>query len=276
MLNPLRALTLGGLLLFSTLGHAAPAAPDALRIGYQKGSVSMVLAKSHQLLEQRYPQTHISWIEFPAGPQMLEALNVGSIDIGSTGDIPPIFAQAAGADLVYIGAEPPKPKAEVILVAQGSPIHNVAAAFQQGNVDAWAIWDPYYSAALLQGGARVLTDGTDLKQTGSFYLASRPYAERNGAFIEGVLDTFTQADALTHSQRAQSITLLAKTMGLPEAVIASYLDHRPPTAVTPVSAETAARQQQTADLFYENKLVPQKVDIRARIWQPTATQGAKS
>nr|VXZ86454.1 Putative aliphatic sulfonates-binding protein precursor [Klebsiella pneumoniae] len=92
MLNPLRALTLGGLLLFSTLGHAAPAAPDALRIGYQKGSVSMVLAKSHQLLEQRYPQTHISWIEFPAGPQMLEALNVGSIDIGSTGDIPPIFA----------------------------------------------------------------------------------------------------------------------------------------------------------------------------------------
>jgi DNA helicase-2/ATP-dependent DNA helicase PcrA len=27
MLNPLRALTLGGLLLFSTLGHAAPAAP---------------------------------------------------------------------------------------------------------------------------------------------------------------------------------------------------------------------------------------------------------
>ena len=287
MLNPLRALTLGGLLLFSTLGHAAPAAPDALRIGYQKGSVSMVLAKSHQLLEQRYPQTHISWIEFPAGPQMLEALNVGSIDIGSTGDIPPIFAQAAGADLVYIGAEPPKPKAEVILVAQGSPIHNVAelkgkkvafqkgssshnlllralqlaglkfsdiqpvylapadarAAFQQGNVDAWAIWDPYYSAALLQGGA---------------------------------LDTFTQADALTHSQRAQSITLLAKTMGLPEAVIASYLDHRPPTAVTPVSAETAARQQQTADLFYENKLVPKKVDIRARIWQPTATQGAKS
>lgn len=45
---------------------------------------------------------------------MLEALNVGSIDIGSTGDIPPIFARAAGADLVYIGAEPPKPKAEVI------------------------------------------------------------------------------------------------------------------------------------------------------------------
>ena len=255
MLNPLRALTLGGLLLFSTLGHAAPAAPDALRIGYQKGSVSMVLAKSHQLLEQRYPQTHISWIEFPAGPQMLEALNVGSIDLGSTGDIPPIFAQAAGADLVYVGVEPAKPKAEVILVPENSELKSVAdlkghkvafqkgssshnlllralqeaglkftdiqpvyltpadarAAFQQKNVDAWAIWDPYYSAALLQGGVRVLKDGTTLKQTGSFYLAARPYAEKNGAFIQQVLDTFSQADALTQSQRQESIVLLRES-----------------------------------------------------------------
>ena len=51
---------------------------------------------------------------------------------------------------------------------------------------------PYYSAALLQGGVRVLKDGTDLNQTGSFYLAARPYAEKNGAFIQGVLATFSE------------------------------------------------------------------------------------
>lgn len=73
-----------------------------------------------------------------------------------------------------------------------------------------------------------------------------------------MLDTFSQADALTLSQRQQSITLLAKTMGLPEPVIASYLDHRPPTTITPVSASVAALQQQTADLFYDNRLVPKK------------------
>lgn len=312
-------LLLGGLLTLSAWAQAAEPAPEALRIGYQKGSVSMVLAKSHGLLEQRYPHTKISWIEFPAGPQMLEALNVGSIDLGSTGDIPPIFAQAAGADLVYVGVEPPKPKAEVILVAEDSPIKSVAdlkghkvafqkgssshnlllralqqaglkfsdiqpvflspadarAAFQQHNVDAWAIWDPYYSAALLQGGVRVLKDGTTLKQTGSFYLAARPYAEKHGAFIQGVLDTFSAADALTISQRDESVALFAKTMGLPQPVIATYFDHRPPTKITPVNEATAALQQQTADLFYENHLVPKKVDIRSRIWQPTQ-EGAKS
>jgi sulfonate transport system substrate-binding protein len=314
-------LAFAGLLSLSGTVNAAPSAPDQLRIGYQKGSVSMVLAKSHQFLEQRYPQTKFSWIEFPAGPQLLEALNVGSVDLGSTGDIPPIFAQAAGADLVYVGSEPAKPKAEVILVPENSPLKTVAdlkghkvafqkgssshnlvlralqkaglkftdiqpaylspadarAAFQQGNVDAWAIWDPYYSAALLNGGVRVLTDGSELNQTGSFYLASRPYAEKNGEFLQGVLKTFSDADDLTRTQRAESVTLLARTMGLPEPVIATYFDHRPPTDITPVSAETAQKQQKTADLFYDNHLVPKKVDIRTRIWQPTGTaKGDKS
>ena len=320
MFKTLTRIGLAGLMALTSLAHAAETAPESLRIGYQKGSVSMVLAKSHQLLEKRFPETKFSWVEFPAGPQMLEALNVGSIDLGSTGDIPPIFAQAAGADLVYVGVEPPKPKAEVILVPENSDIKSVAdlkghkvafqkgssshnlllralqeaglkftdiqpvyltpadarAAFQQKNVDAWAIWDPYYSAALLQGGVRVLKDGTTLKQTGSFYLAARPYAEKNGAFIQGVLDTFTQADALTQSQRQESITLLAKTMGLPEPVIASYLSHRPPTTIAPVNAQVAALQQQTADLFYQNRLVPKQVNIRERIWQPAGKEGAKS
>lgn len=314
-------LAFAGLLSLSGTVSAAPSAPDQLRIGYQKGSVSMVLAKSHQFLEQRYPQTKFSWIEFPAGPQLLEALNVGSVDLGSTGDIPPIFAQAAGADLVYVGSEPAKPKAEVVLVPENSPLKTVAdlkghkvafqkgssshnlvlralqkaglkftdiqpaylspadarAAFQQGNVDAWAIWDPYYSAALLNGGVRVLTDGSELNQTGSFYLASRPYAEKNGEFLQGVLKTFSDADDLTRTQRAESVTLLARTMGLPEPVIATYFDHRPPTDITPVSAETAEKQQKTADHFYDNHLVPKKVDIRTRIWQPTGTaKGDKS
>ncbi|MFD1803032.1 sulfonate ABC transporter substrate-binding protein [Mixta tenebrionis] len=302
------------LLGFSAAAHSAP--PDAIRIGYQKGSVSMVLAKTHRLLEQRYPSTQIRWVEFPAGPQMLEALNVGSIDLGSTGDIPPLFAQAAGADLLYVGAEPPKPQAEVILVAANSPIKTVAdlkghkvalqkgssahnlllralqkaglqfqdiqpiwltpadarAAFQQGNVDAWAIWDPYYSAALQQGNVRVLTDGSALSLTGSFYLASRSYAEAHGAFIQSVLDIFSQADALTQSQRAESIRLLAQSMGLPETVIASYLDHRPPTRITSVSAQTVQAQQRTADLFYQNHLLPVKLDVTRHIWHGATVQ----
>ncbi|MBV6817618.1 sulfonate ABC transporter substrate-binding protein [Rahnella sp. PD12R] len=306
---------IAGLLTSLTLSGTALAQekdPAQLRIAYQKGSVGLVLAKSHQLLEKRFPDTKISWVEFPAGPQILEALNVGSIDLGGTGDLPPLFAQAAGADLLYIGSEPPKPKAEVILVDSNSPIKTVAdlkghkvafqkgssshnlllralqqaglkftdiqpvyltpadarAAFQQHDVDAWAIWDPYYSAAQVQGDVRVLTDGSTLHQTGSFYLAPKKYTEANPQFISAVLDVLTQANALTKTDRAQSITLLSQSMGLPDKVVASYLDHLPDMPITPVSAETEKRQQQTADLFYENHILPKPVEIKDRIWKP--------
>src|SRR5215212_1380280 len=67
----------------------------------------------------------VTWTEFPAGPQLLEGLNVGAIDFGTTGEAPPIFAQAAGAPLVYVGYERPAPEGEAILVPAGSPIASV-------------------------------------------------------------------------------------------------------------------------------------------------------
>jgi sulfonate transport system substrate-binding protein len=51
---------------------------------------------------------------------------VGSIDFGIAGEAPPIFAQAAGADLVYVGYEPPASAGEAILVPKDSPIKTVA------------------------------------------------------------------------------------------------------------------------------------------------------
>src|SRR4029077_17806141 len=64
--------------------------------------------------------------ESPAGPQRREGLNVGSIDFGTVGEAPPIFAQAAGANLVYVANEPAAPRAEAIVVPKGSALKSVA------------------------------------------------------------------------------------------------------------------------------------------------------
>ncbi|CAG2127039.1 Putative aliphatic sulfonates-binding protein [Cupriavidus yeoncheonensis] len=98
-----------------------------LRIGYQKYG-TLTLLKARGTLEKRLaPQgITVKWTEFPAGPQLLEGLNVGAIDFGTVGEAPPIFAQAAGAQLAYIGNEPPAPTAEAIVVPRGSAIRSVA------------------------------------------------------------------------------------------------------------------------------------------------------
>jgi sulfonate transport system substrate-binding protein len=97
-----------------------------LRIGHQKGWLSIL--KGRGTLEKRLTGlgVKLSWTEFNAGPVQLEALNVGSIDFGDVGEAPPIFAQAAGAPLVYAGATVPRPGLEAVIVPPDSAIRRVA------------------------------------------------------------------------------------------------------------------------------------------------------
>ncbi|WP_416421504.1 sulfonate ABC transporter substrate-binding protein [Pseudomonas sp. App30] len=110
-----------------SFGAITQAQADTLRIGYQKYG-TLVLLKARGSLEKRLAAqgVQVQWTEFPGGPQLLEGLNVGSIDFGVTGETPPVFAQAAGADLLYVAHEPPAPNSEAILVPKDSPIKSVA------------------------------------------------------------------------------------------------------------------------------------------------------
>lgn len=94
-----------------------------INIGYQKfGTLNILKAKG--ILEKGLKPLGytVKWTEFPGGPQLLEALNVGSLDFGHTGEAPPIFAQAAEARLVYYADASANPKGEAILVPKNSSI----------------------------------------------------------------------------------------------------------------------------------------------------------
>jgi sulfonate transport system substrate-binding protein len=120
------AIALVSSFLVATSAHAQAA--KELRIGYQKSASLFVLQKAQGTLEKQLAPlgVGVKWVEFPAGPQLLEGPNVGAVDVGYVGEAPPIFAQAAGAKFVYIGFDPAAPRAEAILVAKDSPIRSVA------------------------------------------------------------------------------------------------------------------------------------------------------
>lgn len=121
----LRLLAPLALLLLAPALHAQD---KLLRIGYQKSAGLFVLQKAQGTLEKKLAAQGVAlkWVEFPAGPQLLEGLNVGSVDVGFVGEAPPIFAQAAGAQFLYIGNDPASPEAEAIVVPKDSPIQTVA------------------------------------------------------------------------------------------------------------------------------------------------------
>jgi len=106
---------------------AAAATAKRINIGWQKGGSLAVIAARGELEKTLASRgIGIDWREFPSGPVLLEALNAGSVDFGVVGETPPVFAQAAGVDLVYVGNEPAAPRAEKILVPKDSPLSAVA------------------------------------------------------------------------------------------------------------------------------------------------------
>jgi sulfonate transport system substrate-binding protein len=126
-LQRLSAIALGALAF--TLG-AAPAQAQETAAAHRLPESRQYpgAAQAHGALEKRLQPlgVEVKWAEFAAGPQLLEALNVGSVDFGYVGEAPPVFAQAAGADFVYTAYEIPTPDAEGLLVQKDSPIKSVA------------------------------------------------------------------------------------------------------------------------------------------------------
>jgi len=300
--------------LLMTLSVWVPvqAADQALRVGYQKGGGLLAVLKAQGTLERAFAAQgyHLSWREFQAGPQLLEALNAGSIDVGYTGSPPPIFAQAAGIDLVYLGAEPASEAVEAILVPDVSPIHDVAglrgrkvavqkgssanfllvaalekaglgfkdiqpvylppadarAAFASGSVDAWVVWDPYLAAIQQSQPVRVLADYKGLLHANSFYEGSRRFADAHPAAIQLLLAELAKAGAWANAHKPEVSRILAAQIGLPEAVIATW-QARTRYGATALTPEIIAVQQQTADIFHAQGLIPRAVDVSQAVWQ---------
>ncbi|WP_295516926.1 aliphatic sulfonate ABC transporter substrate-binding protein [uncultured Pseudomonas sp.] len=296
------------------LGVLAPvqAAEQQLRIGYQKGGGLLAVLKAQGTLEQALGAKgyQVTWREFQAGPQLLEALNAGSVDVGYTGSPPPIFAQAAGIDLVYLGAEPASEAVEAIVVPNGSSIHAVGelkgkkvavqkgssanfllvaalnkagltlkdiqpvylapadarAAFANGSVDAWSIWDPYLAAIQQSQPVRVLADYKGLLHANSFYEGSRRYAEAHPQVIQLLLAELAKAGAWANSHKPEVSRILAQQIGLPEPVITTW-QARTGYGVTPLTPAIIATQQKTADIFYDQGLIPRKVDVSQAVWK---------
>lgn len=105
---------------------SAQGALKEIRIGYQKNGV-LVITRQQAALEKHFATQgiEVKWVEFSSGPPMMEAMNVGSVDYGAVGDSPPVFAQAAGAAIVYAAGQPIT-NGQGILVPKDSPIRSIA------------------------------------------------------------------------------------------------------------------------------------------------------
>lgn len=296
----------------------ARAAAKELRIGWQKNGV-LALAKSQGVLEKRFADRGIkvSWSEFTSGPPLLEALGAGALDFGPTGDVPPLFAQAARGNLLYVGTYRGSGQGSAILVHKDSPIqtiadlkgkklafkrgssaHNVtvkvlrqgglkpedvtqldlappdaAAAFKNGSIDAWSIWDPYTAIAEVDPNTRVLTTAEGVVDSWSYFLGNGDFVAENGDLIVEIIDELKKVGGAAQANFDDTVKAIAAITGVPESVTKVVLSRRGADlgAVSTLPDAAIRYQQALADEFYDLKIIPRKLDIASIVWRPKAS-----
>jgi sulfonate transport system substrate-binding protein len=167
------------------------------------------------------------------------------------------------------------------------------AAFNQGSVAAWAVWEPYVSEAVASLGARELVSGADaLNGTGlaggtalsngySLQIANRSSladAGKNAAIADYVVRV-AKANLWAKNHPDQWAGIYAQQTGIPVDIAKIAV---PRIALTPVAVDDAvvASEQRLADAFASAGQLPGKVDFAAYVDRrfnpqiaPLVTQG---
>ena len=200
-----RALLVGTLAVAAAAPFAAMAeGVTVLKIGYQKTNLPVIAQQQRSIETALEPLgTAVEWVEFTAGPPLVEALNVGAIHLGWTGDAPPIFGQSAGAAIVYIAALPANGLGEAIIARPGSGVETVADL--KGRKVAVGKGTSAHNLLVAALEAKGLT----LDQIEPVYLAP---ADAGAAFASGSVDAWSIWDpflAIAEVQHKQTVLMRA-------------------------------------------------------------------
>ena len=188
----------------SGLVQAQSVQSSHLRIGLQKSSTLTTLLRTRGTLEQLLAPLNVkvSWHEFTSGLPLLEALNLGNIDVSAdVADTVPVFAQAAGAKLTFVAQEAPSPSAQAIIVRADSPIQGLADLKGKRVGFAKAAGVHFLLLAALEKA------GLSFKDIEPAYLAP---ADGRAAFERGAIDAWVVWDPfLAAVQKQASVRVLA-------------------------------------------------------------------
>src|ERR1700712_57497 len=126
----------------SQTSTAQPEAANVLRIARSKQLTGLAALEARGELERGLAPLgfRVQWLEFLAGPQQFEAFNSGALDLATTAESPPIFAQAAKGPVAYIAKTAANGRLVSLVVPAKSAVHSIAdlkgkkVAFQKSSI----------------------------------------------------------------------------------------------------------------------------------------------
>jgi len=137
------------------------------------------------------------------------------------------------------------------------------AALTSGNVDAWAVWDPYSAQAEQEEGTRILVDGTGYANGFSFQVAGTDALDSKAkvAAMHDYVTRYQKAMSWANTHPKEWAKVWSQVTGMPEKATLQAAKRR---HLTPLKLDdaTLANEQKVADAFSDAKQIPGKVDMK--------------
>lgn len=152
---------------------------------------------------------------------------------------------------------------DITPVAMG--VSDGAAAFSQGALDGWAIYGFPIQRAIATEGARILRTAYGIL-SGNYLVSAHVDAladPETSKIIGAYLGLVQQAYGWAAANQEEWASVIAKDIGVPRAYVADQFRRKSASyELRPVTDAAIASQQQVADLFFAQRLLPKAVDVR--------------
>ena len=127
------------------------------------------------------------------------------------------------------------------------PTIEARAAFLEGRIPVWMTGDPHYAIAQKMGRVRVLRDSVGLDSPG---------------LLKIIIEELHALDQWAEKNRDEVAKLMITEQKLDEDVVAKVMSRRTFAGRRGLSPALIAEQQRVADLFFQEGVIPKKINIQ--------------
>ena len=140
-------------------------------------------------------------------------------------------------------------------------------AFENGDVDAWAIWDPYMTVSESKGN-QILTTAEGIVEHRSFYYASEKFINSNKDAVIAYVEELAKVGEAIDRDSTEATEILEENTGIPADVWSTSLARRSSVATYLDEVAQADLQRLNEDLYAIGLTTNLIENIENYIWKP--------
>jgi sulfonate transport system substrate-binding protein len=140
------------------------------------------------------------------------------------------------------------------------------AAFESGSIDAWAIWDPFFAAAELEGDGRVIATGAGFNGHREYYFARKEFLAAHPEILAPLLAALVEIGEKAKQDPKGTADFLAIKLGISPAVMERSEYRKQRYNARALDPGIIQEQQEAANTFLRLGLIPHQINVSENVY----------